>query len=61
MQYLDKVLSSWLLGKSKRNGVPSTSGQSAESNGTTAENQIFNSTANSMNHIDLEADIDLNL
>lgn len=61
VQYLDKVFSCWLLGKSKRNGVVSASGPNGESNGTTAENQIFNSSANSMNHIDLEADIDLNL
>ncbi|XP_030244043.1 rho-related BTB domain-containing protein 1 isoform X2 [Drosophila navojoa] len=49
-------------GKSKRNGVANANAPSGgESSGTTAENQIFNSTANSMNHIDLEADIDLNL
>lgn len=28
---------------------------------STNDNQIFNSSENSMNHIDLEADIDLNL
>ncbi|TDG42115.1 hypothetical protein AWZ03_011447 [Drosophila navojoa] len=56
------VFSCWLLGKSKRNGVANANAPSGgESSGTTAENQIFNSTANSMNHIDLEADIDLNL
>ncbi|XP_034111481.1 rho-related BTB domain-containing protein 1 isoform X1 [Drosophila sulfurigaster albostrigata] len=53
---------SWLLGKSKRNGVVTSSTTNGDSSGgTTAENQIFNSSANSMNHIDLEADIDLNL
>jgi len=61
MQNLDKVFSCWLLGKSKRNGVVTSSANNGDSNGTTAENQIFNSTANSMNHIDLEAEIDLNL
>ncbi|XP_043866249.1 rho-related BTB domain-containing protein 1 isoform X2 [Drosophila mojavensis] len=51
-------------GKSKRNGVANANANApsgGESSGATAENQIFNSTANSMNHIDLEADIDLNL
>ncbi|KAH8419534.1 hypothetical protein KR222_004889 [Zaprionus bogoriensis] len=50
-------------GKSKRNGAASAgaSAPSGDSSATTAENQIFNSTANSMNHIDMEADIDLNL
>ncbi|XP_017842723.1 rho-related BTB domain-containing protein 1 isoform X3 [Drosophila busckii] len=55
------VFSSWLLGKSKRNGDANAIGHNGESTGTTTDNQIFNSTANSMNHIDLEADIDLNL
>ncbi|XP_032594397.1 rho-related BTB domain-containing protein 1 isoform X2 [Drosophila grimshawi] len=48
-------------GKSKRSDVVNASNPNGESSGTTAENQIFNSTANSMNHIDLEAEIDLNL
>ncbi|KAH8371842.1 hypothetical protein KR093_009061 [Drosophila rubida] len=49
-------------GKSKRNeGVTSSTTNGDSSAGTTAENQIFNSTDNSMNQVDLEGDMDLNL
>jgi len=53
---LVKVFSCWLLGKSKRSA--DVSGTTDNSN---ADNQIFNSAGNSLNHIDLEADMDLNL
>ncbi|XP_037815763.1 rho-related BTB domain-containing protein 2 isoform X1 [Lucilia sericata] len=48
---------SWMLGKQKQERIAAgnVSGES------TNDNQIFNSSENSMNHIDLEADIDLNL
>lgn len=45
-----------MLGKSKQHRMsPGNGGEN------TNENQIFNSSGISMNHIDLEADIDLNL
>lgn len=46
-----------MLGKSKQQRIPPGSGNGEGTN----ENQMFNSSGNSMNHIDLEADIDLNL
>jgi len=57
VRHLVKVFSCWLLGKSKRSG--DASGGTAEN--SNADNQIFNSAGNSINHIDLEADMDLNL
>ncbi|XP_030375324.1 rho-related BTB domain-containing protein 1 isoform X2 [Scaptodrosophila lebanonensis] len=44
-------------GKSRR----IETGTGVYGDGSTIENQIFNSTVNSINHIDLEAEIDLNL
>ncbi|XP_017022734.1 rho-related BTB domain-containing protein 1 isoform X1 [Drosophila kikkawai] len=52
------VFSCWLLGKSKRSHGDGGNGTVENSN---ADNQIFNSAGNSINHIDLEADMDLNL
>ncbi|TMW50678.1 hypothetical protein DOY81_004246 [Sarcophaga bullata] len=46
-----------MLGKQKQERIAAGNVNGESTN----DNQIFNSTENSMNHIDLEADIDLNL
>ncbi|KNC28564.1 hypothetical protein FF38_05702 [Lucilia cuprina] len=48
---------SWMLGKQKQERIAAGNVNGESTN----DNQIFNSSENSMNHIDLEADIDLNL